>query len=225
MAEEVLRHPQRITLMELNFIKTFIEKLKDLVSSKTEEGTSFFKTCFNRLNALTGLDTLLYSGYFKLHFHGSHWLLNARGKCTVTSDIKLTNKETKPASFENSRSGFYQSLRNKEKTDKYWALNAVVRHELDVLPVQSGDSTDRHEGVVVSQVEREGIELVATQVGNLSYSNEKSEARACEAPSEASSSTQPQGASERFSVAVHSAESYGTRTLSAARVAIPSRVH
>ncbi|KAJ8899291.1 hypothetical protein K2173_018265 [Erythroxylum novogranatense] len=65
------------------------------------------------------------------------------------------------------------------------------------LQLQSGDSTDRQEGVVVSQVEREGIELAATQVGNLSYSNEKSEARACEAPSEASSSTQPQGASEK----------------------------
>ncbi|KAJ8764672.1 hypothetical protein K2173_007760 [Erythroxylum novogranatense] len=61
--------------------------------------------------------------------------------------------------------------RNKEKTDKDWALNAAVRDELDVLPVQSGDSTDRQEGVVVSQVEREGIELAATQLSFEGFSS------------------------------------------------------
>ncbi|KAJ8771876.1 hypothetical protein K2173_027053 [Erythroxylum novogranatense] len=60
--------------MELNFIKTFIEKLKDLVFSNTEEGTSFFKTCFNRLNALIGIGlitipyTLTQAGWLSLAF-------------------------------------------------------------------------------------------------------------------------------------------------------------
>ncbi|KDP38924.1 hypothetical protein JCGZ_00681 [Jatropha curcas] len=51
---------------------------------------------------------------------------------------------------------------NKQKTES-WLLNSVVQEELDVIPVQSGDSTDQQDGVVVSQVESEGNEL-ATQV-------------------------------------------------------------
>ncbi|KAJ8771871.1 hypothetical protein K2173_027048 [Erythroxylum novogranatense] len=74
MAEEVPRRPQRITFMELNFIKTFTHKLKDLISSNTEEGASFFKTCFNGLNALTGIGlitipyTLAQAGWLSLAF-------------------------------------------------------------------------------------------------------------------------------------------------------------
>ncbi|KAJ8755098.1 hypothetical protein K2173_016808 [Erythroxylum novogranatense] len=52
---------------------------------------------------------------------------------------------------------------NKQKTNKDWVLNSVVQDEIDVLPVQSEDSTDQQEGVVVI-VEREGVELAGTQV-------------------------------------------------------------
>ncbi|KAF9672853.1 hypothetical protein SADUNF_Sadunf11G0087300 [Salix dunnii] len=44
-----------------------------------------------------------------------------------------------------------------------WHLNSVFQEELDVIPVQSGDSVDQQEGMVASQVEREGTEL-ASQV-------------------------------------------------------------
>lgn len=42
-------------------------------------------------------------------------------------------------------------------------MNSVVQEELDVIPVQSGDSTDQQEGMVVSQIESDGTDL-ATQV-------------------------------------------------------------
>lgn len=54
--------------------------------------------------------------------------------------------------------------RNKQRAKGDWAVNSMVEDELDVIPVQSGDSTDQQEGVVVSPVEREGNEL-ASQVG------------------------------------------------------------
>ena len=40
-----------------------------------------------------------------------------------------------------------------------WHLNSVFQEEFDVIPVQSGDSVDQQEGMVASQVEREGTEL------------------------------------------------------------------
>ncbi|KAL9346008.1 hypothetical protein Peur_060861 [Populus x canadensis] len=40
-----------------------------------------------------------------------------------------------------------------------WHLNSVFQEEFDVIPVQSGDSVDQQEGMVASQVEREGAEL------------------------------------------------------------------
>ncbi|KAJ9153619.1 hypothetical protein P3X46_027043 [Hevea brasiliensis] len=52
--------------------------------------------------------------------------------------------------------------RSKRRTES-WFLNSVVQEELDVIPVQSRDSTDQQEGMAVSQVESEGTEL-ATQV-------------------------------------------------------------
>ncbi|XP_011029433.1 PREDICTED: mpv17-like protein [Populus euphratica] len=40
-----------------------------------------------------------------------------------------------------------------------WHLNSVFQEEVDVIPVQSGDSVDQQEGMVAIQVEREGTEL------------------------------------------------------------------
>ena len=63
-------------------------------------------------------------------------------------------------------------LRNKQKTKKLSLLvivNSMVE-ELDVIPVQSTDSTDQQEGVVLSRVESEGtgleIELVSEGTGS-----------------------------------------------------------
>ena len=38
-------------------------------------------------------------------------------------------------------------------------MNSVFQEEVDVIPVRSGDSVDQQEGMVASQVEREGTEL------------------------------------------------------------------
>ncbi|CAI0376078.1 unnamed protein product [Linum tenue] len=56
--------------------------------------------------------------------------------------------------------------RNKQLADSL-VVNSIVQDELDVIPVQSGDSTDRQEGMaaVGGQVEREGSELVAQVSG------------------------------------------------------------
>ncbi|CAI0375942.1 unnamed protein product [Linum tenue] len=56
--------------------------------------------------------------------------------------------------------------RNKQVADSL-VVNSIVRDEFDVIPVQSGDSTDRLEGMaaVGGQVEREGSELVAQVSG------------------------------------------------------------
>ncbi|CAI0439050.1 unnamed protein product [Linum tenue] len=62
--------------------------------------------------------------------------------------------------------------RSKQVADRLVA-NSLVQDEFDVVPVQSGDSTDRQEGMAVvgSQVEREGNELVVvTQVSGFGAS-------------------------------------------------------
>ncbi|KAG6793870.1 hypothetical protein POTOM_003094 [Populus tomentosa] len=51
--------------------------------------------------------------------------------------------------------------RNKQS----WHLNSVVHEELDVIPVQSGDSVDQQEGMVAIPVEREGTEFAAQVSG------------------------------------------------------------
>ena len=64
--------------------------------------------------------------------------------------------------------------RNKQKTKKS-SLVVIVRsmvEELDVIPVQSTDSTDQQEGVVVSRVESEGPGLETELVSGFGASHE-----------------------------------------------------
>ncbi|XP_059444367.1 uncharacterized protein LOC132176238 [Corylus avellana] len=68
--------------------------------------------------------------------------------------VVLPTSKPKPKfrpNFKLSQTPFFS--RNERKT-KSWAVKSV--EELDVIPVQSADSTDQQEGVVVSRVEREG---------------------------------------------------------------------
>ncbi|KAJ4847798.1 hypothetical protein Tsubulata_009930 [Turnera subulata] len=58
---------------------------------------------------------------------------------------------------------------NRQKTEASWVLHSVVQQELEVIPVQSGDSTDQQAGMAVGQVEREETEL-ATQVSGFGAS-------------------------------------------------------
>ncbi|OAY28657.1 hypothetical protein MANES_15G084600v8 [Manihot esculenta] len=92
-----------------------------------------------------------------LHSISPHSLL------PLSKSKKPTSKILPNSHFLGSK--FHQSpifSRSRTKTGS-WLLNSVVQEELDVIPVQSGDSTDQQEGMVVSQMESEGTDL-ATQV-------------------------------------------------------------
>ncbi|XP_062080806.1 uncharacterized protein LOC133785604 [Humulus lupulus] len=56
--------------------------------------------------------------------------------------------------------------RNKRKSS--WSVNSVLEEEFDVIPVQSSDSTDQQEGVVVSRVEGGGAGLESDLVSQVS---------------------------------------------------------
>lgn len=92
-----------------------------------------------------------------LHTISPHSLL------PLSKSKKPTSKILPNSHFVGSK--FLQSpifSRNKQRTES-WLLNSIVQEEFDVIPVQSGDSTDQQEGMVMSQVESEGNEL-ATHV-------------------------------------------------------------
>uniref|UniRef100_A0A2P2J6S0 Peroxisomal membrane protein n=1 Tax=Rhizophora mucronata TaxID=61149 RepID=A0A2P2J6S0_RHIMU len=93
--------------------------------------------------------------------------ISPHGLLSLSKPRKPTSKSLQNAHYLGSKlpqiSVFFKI---RQKTDKNWILKSVAREEVDFIPVQSGDSTDQQEGVVVSQVEREGTELggSATQV-------------------------------------------------------------
>ncbi|XP_044473968.1 uncharacterized protein LOC123202197 [Mangifera indica] len=57
--------------------------------------------------------------------------------------------------------------RTKQRSHSNWVLNSVVQEELDVIPVQSQDTTDMQEGVVVGREDGELASQVS-QVGGFS---------------------------------------------------------
>jgi protein Mpv17 len=93
----------------------------------------------------------------------------------MSQSVVLPTFKPKPKStpiFKLSQTPLFS--RDKRKT-KSWAVRSVVE-ESDVIPVQSTDSTDQQEGVVVSRLESEGgleTELVAgfgsSHEGRLSF--------------------------------------------------------
>lgn len=97
------------------------------------------------------------------------------------SFLSLTKPKPKPSnaypksipSSNFSRLSHY-SIFSRNKQKKGWSLNSVVDEELDVIPVQSSDSTDQQEGVVVSRVEGGGglDGELASQVGGFGFSFE-----------------------------------------------------
>jgi hypothetical protein len=91
-----------------------------------------------------------------LHAISPHGLLSlSETKKTISKSLQnpqfLSPKLPKSQTF----------CRNKQS----WHLNSVVQEELDVIPVQSGDSVDQQEGMLAIPVEREGTELAAQVSG------------------------------------------------------------
>uniref|UniRef100_A0A3N7FFK4 Uncharacterized protein n=1 Tax=Populus trichocarpa TaxID=3694 RepID=A0A3N7FFK4_POPTR len=91
-----------------------------------------------------------------LHAISPHGLLSlSKTKKTISKSLQnpqfLSPKLPKSQTF----------CRNKQS----WHLNSVVQEELDVIPVQSGDSVDQQEGMLAIPVEREGTELAAQVSG------------------------------------------------------------
>ncbi|EEF32195.1 conserved hypothetical protein [Ricinus communis] len=101
-----------------------------------------------------------------LHAISPHSLL------PLSKSKKPTSKILPSSHFLGSK--FTQSLifsRNKQQRgESSWLLNSVVQEELDVIPVQSEDSVDQQEGMVMSQVESEGSDQLATQVSGFGSS-------------------------------------------------------
>ncbi|XP_050218862.1 uncharacterized protein LOC126669441 isoform X2 [Mercurialis annua] len=63
--------------------------------------------------------------------------------------------------------------RNKQKSYTSWVLNSVAQEEFDVIPVNSEDSTDQQEGMVImSQVESEIVDQLGSQVSGFGSSSE-----------------------------------------------------
>jgi len=95
--------------------------------------------------------------------------------------LSLTKPKSKPTSpnpksvpipnFHGSKPSQH-SIFSRNKRKDSWALNSVVEEECDVIPVQSSDSTDQQEGVVVSRVEGGGVEdgELVSQVGGFGTS-------------------------------------------------------
>ena len=97
------------------------------------------------------------------------------------SFLSLTKPKPKPSNAypksvpsSNFSKLSHNSIFSRNKQKKGWALNSVVDEELDVIPVQSSDSTDQQEGVVVSRVEGGGglDGELASQVGGFGFSFE-----------------------------------------------------
>ncbi|KAJ6950254.1 hypothetical protein NC651_004042 [Populus alba x Populus x berolinensis] len=91
-----------------------------------------------------------------LHAIAPHGLLPlSRPKKTISKNLQnpqfLSLKLPRSQTFS----------RNKQS----WHLNSVVQEEVDVIPVQSGDSVDQQEGMVAIPVEREGTEFAAQVSG------------------------------------------------------------
>ncbi|KAJ4726257.1 Peroxisomal membrane (Mpv17/PMP22) family protein [Melia azedarach] len=94
--------------------------------------------------------------------------LSAQTLLSLSKPSKLNSKPPTSHTFLPSKLSHNPIfLRNKQRNQGSWVLYSVLQEELDVIPVQSQDSTDMQEGVVVGREDGE-LTSQASQVGGFS---------------------------------------------------------